>query len=823
MAATHDGSNGNPHTHGTDGRADALDALIVGSGFGGLGMAIALLREGIGNFLVIERAAAIGGTWRDNDYPGAACDVPSHLYSFSFEPNPDWSKTFASQPEIERYLQHCADKYGVMPHVRLNAELRAARFDEADSVWVATLADGSTLKARHLITATGLLSRPVLPAIEGLEDFRGKAFHSARWDHAHTLQGRSVAVIGTGASAAQFVPEVAKQAASLAVFQRTASHMIPRNDRPYAAWVRRLFRALPALMLVERARFYAFYEARALAFTRFHGLMLPAVALPFRWMLHSQVKDETLRRKLTPDHQIGCKRILLSSDYLATMARPNVALHTTPIARITTDGVQTTDGRVHAADTLIFGTGFAATEFLTPIKITGRDGRDLNEAWRDGAAAYLGVTVPGFPNFFMLFGPNTNLGHNSIIYMLESQTQHVLRCLREARRQGANCIEVREDVFHRFTGAIRQRLSSSIWSKCSSWYRQSSGNIPTNWPGFTFTYRWLARHASLDAYRFERVATIEAVKGNGPAALARYIAAPRSPLEQATAAFLRVFLKLVFRSLVGPPQSARMQRFVVSLLSPLMPGCPGVTRTTQLLNDLNVEVVKPAARRGDKVILYLHGGAFCLGSPQSHRSITTRLAAASHCDVWVPDYRLAPEHAYPAALEDVMYCYQIMLARGHDPGHIVVAGDSAGGALALALILALRDKGLRQPGKLMLISSVTDLGRLTTEIVENAAIDPMLSTGWMQQAMDWYACPKDEPYHRPLEADLSHFPPMLLQVGDQEILLRDSLRLAAHARRFGNQFILQVYRDRWHDFHLQAAMLKSSRQAIRELAAFAVS
>lgn len=815
MAVTHDGNNGNKHP-------DVLDALIVGSGFGGIGMAIMLLREGITRFLVIERAAAIGGTWRDNDYPGAACDVPSHLYSFSFEPNPDWSKTFAAQPEIERYLQHCADKYRVMPHVRLHTELRSARFDEAGNLWIATLADGSELRARQLITATGLLSRPMLPAIDGLADFRGKVFHSAQWDHEHVLAGRSVAVIGTGASAAQFVPEVAKEAGSVAVFQRTPSYLIPRRDRPYTSWMKRLFRALPGLMLLERARHYAFYEVRALAFTRFHGLMVPAVGWPFRWMLNAQVKDETLRRKLTPSHQIGCKRILLSSDYFATMAKPHVSLHTTPIARITVDGVQTTDGQVHAADTLIFGTGFAATEFLSTLSITGRNGRDLNEAWRNGAAAYLGITVPGFPNFFMLYGPNTNLGHNSIIYMLESQAQHVVRCLREARLQGANRIEVRDDVYRGFASAMRRRLSSSIWSKCSSWYREASGNIPTNWPGFTFSYRWLTRHASLDAYRFERVAAVDGFEGSGEA-LAHYLPPPRSLPERATAAFLRSFLKLAFRALIGPPQSARMQRFIVSLLSPLMPGCLGVTRTRQMLNDLKVEIVKPAGRHGDKVILYLHGGAFCLGGPQSHRSITTRLAAASRCDVWVPDYRLSPEHPYPAALDDAIYCYQILLARGHDADSIVVAGDSAGGSLALALTLALRDKGMQQPGKLMLISPVSDLGRPEQTTMENAAIDPMLSPGWLKQAMGWYACPEDAAWHRPLEADLTNFPPMLLQVGDQEILLQDSLKLAAHAKRFGNQLTLQVYGDRWHDFHLQAAMLKSSRQALRELAAFAIS
>ncbi len=798
--------------------ARTLDALIVGAGFGGIGMAISLLREGLDNFLVIERASAIGGTWRDNTYPGAACDVPSHLYSYSFEPNPDWSKTFADQPEIERYLHHCAHKYRVMPHVRLNTSLVDACFDEQACVWTATLDDGSQLKTRHLITATGLLGKPVLPEIDGLHEFRGKVFHSAQWDHAHLLDGRSVAVIGTGASAAQFVPEIAKQAASLTVFQRTPSYFLPRRDRPYAGWLKRLFKSLPALMKLERARIYAFYESRALAFTHFHGLMMPAVGWPFRWMLRSQVKDQQLRRQLMPSYQIGCKRILLSSDYLSTMARPNVTLATEPIARITADGVKTTDGKLHAADTLIFGTGFAATEFLTPMRITGRDGRELNEAWRDGAKAYLGITVPGFPNFFMLYGPNTNLGHNSIIYMLESQAEHVVRCLRETRRQRANCVEVRASTYSNYNNALQERLRTSIWGKCSSWYRDAAGHIPTNWPGFTFSYRWLTRRSGLDAYRFSRV------EGHASSSVLRHqLAPPDTLVERSLAAFLRGFLRIAFRAVIGPPQSAPMQRFAVSLLSPLMPGRPGVRKRTEQLNDLRMQVVEPLHRHAGKVILYIHGGAFCLGNPGTHRSITTRLAADSGCEVWVPDYRLAPEHPYPAALDDVLYCYQILLARGHAASDIIVAGDSAGGSLALALTLALREKGVRQPGKLMLISPVTDLSWSGETIRRHEKVDPMIRPGWLQDAAHWYQCPPDAMVHRPLESDLSSFPPMLVQVGDEEVLLSDSLRLAEHAHRCGTKLTLQVHRQRWHVFHLQAATLKSSRQAIQDMAEFAVS
>ncbi|TFW22379.1 NAD(P)/FAD-dependent oxidoreductase [Massilia arenosa] len=477
-----------------------LDALIIGAGFGGIGMGIALRRADVEAFQILEQAQDLGGVWRDNTYPGAACDIPSHLYSFSFEPYAGWTRVFATQPEIHAYLQHCARKYGVLPHIRFGAGVTAARYDDALQLWAATLADGTTLSARMLITATGQLSRPALPEIQGSETFRGHSFHSAAWDHTHDLAGQRVAVIGTGASAAQFVPPLAAKAAHLTVFQRTPAWMIPRPDRAYSRFERAVFRHVPGAARLYRAAIYVQYESRALGFTRVKSAMKLAVGLPFKRMLARQVPDPALRARLTPDYPIGCKRILLSSDYLAALARPNVTLVTETIRRITPDGIETTDGQHHAADTIVYGTGFAATKFLAPMRVTGRGGVDLNTAWQDGAHAYLGISVPGFPNFFMLYGPNTNLGHNSIIYMLESQIAHVLRCWRALKEKQARSIEVRPGPSAQFQASVQTGLGHSVWQGCRSWYLDDGGRNTVNWPGFTFTYRHLARRASLDAY-----------------------------------------------------------------------------------------------------------------------------------------------------------------------------------------------------------------------------------------------------------------------------------------------------------------------------------
>lgn len=478
--------------------------IIIGSGFAGIGMAIALKKAGLGAFLILEKQSDVGGVWRDNTYPGAACDVPSHLYSFSFEPNPNWSRVFAPQAEIHQYLQHCAKKYGLLPSIRFGCEVSQVHYDEQRALWVVTLASGQKLQARFVVTATGQLSRPVYPRLEGMDSFRGHVSHSAHWDHHHDMTGKRVAVIGTGASAIQFVPAIAGQVSKLTVFQRSAAYILPRPDGLYAGWRKALFRMMPWTMKLHRARIYAQYESRAIGFTRIKSVMDLAAGRPFKALLHRQVQDPRLRAQLTPDYPIGCKRILLSNDYLATMAKPNVNLVTQGIRRVTADGIETVDGQHHPADAIVYGTGFAATEFLAPMTITGRKGLELNEVWRQGAKAYLGMTVPGFPNFFMLYGPNTNLGHSSIIYMLESQIAHVLRCMKAVHKARASTVEVDAQQHASFNGIVQERLRSTVWQGCKSWYVDANGHNSTNWPGFTFGYRWLTRHSSLKAYRFTR-------------------------------------------------------------------------------------------------------------------------------------------------------------------------------------------------------------------------------------------------------------------------------------------------------------------------------
>ncbi|KVO61461.1 alpha/beta hydrolase fold domain-containing protein [Burkholderia stagnalis] len=796
--------------------AAPLAAIIIGAGFAGIGMAIALQREGMHDFVILERAHDVGGVWRDNSYPGAACDVPSHLYSFSFEPNPRWSRTFAPQAEIHAYLQHCARKYGLARHLRFGADVAHARYDEPHALWRVTLADGTELSAALLVSGTGQLSRPALPTLPGMETFRGHAFHSAHWDHAYPLAGKRVAVVGTGASAIQFVPAIAGAVKSLTVFQRSPAYLMPRPDRPYRRWEQALFRRLPWAMKLHRAAIYLRYESRAIAFTRLNGLMDVAVGRPFRKLLARQVPDAALRERLTPDYPIGCKRILLSSDYLAAIARPNVELVTQGIRRVTEHGIETADGTHHPVDAIVYGTGFAATEFLSPMRITGRGGLDLNDAWRRGAQAYLGMTVPGFPNFFMLYGPNTNLGHNSIVYMLESQIAHVMRCVRAMRQAGASAIDVDAGRYRRYNVHVQQRLAGSVWSGCKSWYVDASGHNSTNWPGFTLTYRWLARRSGLAAYRFSSVLPGMAGRAGSVA-----VAAPKGALEALNAGLLRGFLRVGFRSLIGPPFGIGVQRRVVGLLAPLMPGVGGMIRYRTQAGGVPAEVVAP--KRGDSggAILYLHGGAFCVGGPGTHRSVTTRLADESGLAVWTPDYRLAPEHPHPAALDDALAAYAALRAQGHAPSRIVVAGDSAGGALALALAIALRERGEPAPAGLLLISPVTDAALGGETLATRRGDDPMIRRGWLEQGLRWYHGAGAATAHGPLDTDLRGLPPMLIQAGDQEVLLSDSVRLANHALACGVPCRLEVHQARWHVFHLQSFYLRSAREALRTLAGFA--
>ncbi|MBL4834985.1 MAG: NAD(P)/FAD-dependent oxidoreductase [Pseudomonas sp.] len=481
-----------------------LSAIIVGAGFGGVGLAIRLDKVGISDFLILEKAGEVGGTWRDNSYPGAACDVPSHLYSFSFEPRAEWSSRYSAQAEIHEYIRHCARKYHLYPRIEFDSEISQAVFEEELGLWQVTTTDGRVYHARSLVTACGQLNRPIYPAIEGLASFAGEAFHSARWRHDVDLKGKQVAVIGTGASAIQFVPQIAPDVARLTLFQRSAPYVIAKADRRYSEREQAALRRFPVLQRLSRAGHYLKHELRALAFISFPSLM-KVMEGSFRKHLEKGVSDPQKRAQLVPDYPMGCKRMLISNDFFPAVDRDNVELVTSRIEAITRHGIRTEDGQEHAADVLIFGTGFAATDFLAPMRITGRGGRDLNEAWRAGAEAYKGISVSGFPNLFVIYGPNTNLGHSSIIYMLESQFNYVVACLQAIQRRGLRYIDVKPDVQGAFNARIQDAISTTIWSRgCDSWYQTAEGKQTNNWPGYTFSYRHLTRTPELDDYECAR-------------------------------------------------------------------------------------------------------------------------------------------------------------------------------------------------------------------------------------------------------------------------------------------------------------------------------
>ena len=460
---------------------------IVGAGFGGVCMGTKLKRYGI-PFTMLEKADRVGGVWRDNVYPGAACDIPSHLYCYSFEPSHDWSRTYGQAAEIQSYIEHCARKYGVLDHVRFGAEVTGADFDADSGRWTIKLADGAELQARFLVAATGQLSLPAEPSFPGLDGFGGKVFHSARWDHDYEMTGKRVAVIGSGASAIQFVPQIAPKVAKLHLFQRSAPYVLPKPDRPYTPLEKYLYRHFPIALVASRTRKYLYHEARVIPMTKGHGMSL--IKLAFQRNLRRQVSDPQLREKLTPDYPIGCKRILISNEWYPAITRPNVEVIAAGLNEVRGDRVVGADGTEREVDAIVFGTGFATNDFLAPITIRGLDGMELRESWRDGAEAYLGMTVSGFPNLFILYGPNTNLGHNSIIYMLESQTDYALGAIRHVGTYGSSWVNVRPEVQEHFNQEVQQRLGETVWEAgCTSWYRTADGKNTNNWPSYTIEYR----------------------------------------------------------------------------------------------------------------------------------------------------------------------------------------------------------------------------------------------------------------------------------------------------------------------------------------------
>ena len=464
--------------------------LVVGTGFAGLGTAVRLRESGRTDFVVIERGSDVGGTWRDNRYPGCACDVPSHLYSFSFAPNPDWTRAFSAQPEIEAYLQRVAREHGVLPHVRFRTELLSAGWDDTAGCWRVETSRGPVV-ADVLVLGTGGLSEPAVPSLPGLDRFTGTTFHSATWDADHDLTGERVAVVGTGASAIQFVPHVQQRAAHLTLFQRTAPWVMPRRDRAISPLERRLYRAVPAAQKLSRAGIYAGRESWLLGFTVQPALMKVAER-GARKLLERQVPDPVLRAKLTPSYRLGCKRVLLSNDYYPALSQPNVDVVTTGVTEVRERSVVDGNGDEHEVDTIIFGTGFQVADPPVAHRLTGKDGRTLAEVWSDtGMTAFHGTTVAGFPNLFFLVGPNTGLGHNSIVYMIESQIAYLVDALEQMAARGLAVVEARQDLQDAWNARLQEDLQGTVWNAggCSSWYLDAGGRNTTLWPTFTLPFR----------------------------------------------------------------------------------------------------------------------------------------------------------------------------------------------------------------------------------------------------------------------------------------------------------------------------------------------
>lgn len=488
-------------SHSSEGGATEVDVLIVGGGFSGLCMAIKLREAGMNSFLLIEKSDDIGGTWYDNRYPGCACDIPSHLYSFSFELWPDWSRMYPGQQEIHDYLKRCIDHHALAPQIRVNTRLCEAVWDETEGVWNVLTASGEgnlRIRARVLVSGMGGLHVPKLPELPGIEQFSGPAFHSSQWDYGIDLKGKSVAVIGTGASAIQFVPQIAPVVGKLSLFQRTPPWIVPRLDFAISEkWKRRFWR-YPFVMRAFRRYIFWRQEFRVLGFLGNRFVRGKATEIA-KHHLESQIADPKLREALTPSYELGCKRVLVSDDFYPTLNRENVELVTEGIAEVRQHSIVTADGVERPIDVLILGTGFRATEPLIGVRIVGRGGVEIHDVWRERMSAYYGITVSGFPNFFILLGPNTGLGHNSIILMTEAQVGYVMSCLKLMKRKKKNVIEVREETQREFVESVHRRMAGTVWQSggCKSWYQDArTGENTTLWPGSVVEYIRRTRTAS---------------------------------------------------------------------------------------------------------------------------------------------------------------------------------------------------------------------------------------------------------------------------------------------------------------------------------------
>ena len=482
----------------------AFSAAIVGAGFGGVGAAIRLVKAGITDITLFERGDGVGGVWHSNHYPGAACDVPSHVYSFSFAPGTQWSRRYAPQADIAQYLNNIVDDFNVRQYLRLNTGVESAHFDAQTGSWRVASSDGQVRNFDFLISACGQLSNPSIPDLEGIAEFQGPSFHSANWDHSLHLSGKRVAVVGTGASAIQFTPEIAKQAAQVDIYQRSAPWILHKLDREYPEWEKRFFRRFPARISLSRLFFLSVFELLTYGFTGRHWVLKPMMKAANAYRKKELGDHPELHAKATPDYDIGCKRALFTNDWYPTLKRANVELIHGDAPRVTANGLVDREGRERPADVIIWGTGFKPLDFVAPMKIFGLEGRELGETWGDRPEAYLGTTVSGFPNMFIMYGPNTNHGAGSVPYSNECQYNYILDAINRLQAGGHRYLDLKSEVLDQWRDEMEERSAKSVWTQggCESWYVTNNGINTNNWPGPWLEYKRRTRRISPDEYQF---------------------------------------------------------------------------------------------------------------------------------------------------------------------------------------------------------------------------------------------------------------------------------------------------------------------------------
>lgn len=476
-------------------------SIIIGTGFSGICMGIQLKQKGIHNFIILEKADGIGGTWRENTYPGAECDIPSALYSFSFEPYPDWEYKWSHQPQILAYLEMCVAKYDLTSHILFQKELTSAHWDEKDFFWKIETKDGSIFKSKTLVPAVGQLHFPSIPKFTNQENFGGVLFHSAKWNHEISLKDKTVGVIGNAASAIQFIPEIRKVAKNVVVFQRSANWILPKQDRLYRNWEKNLVKRFPFLLKIYRLKIWLMAGALFLLMNKGYSILRNFFQWQSKKYISRRIKDPKLREALIPNFPLGAKRVLFSDEYYYALNQENVEVVTNPIHEFFESGIQTKDERKHELDVLIYSTGFKTQPFLMGLNVVGKNGISIKEFWKNGPINYLGITVSNFPNLFLMYGPNTNLGHNSIILMIEAQANYITQCLESIEKKTKSSLEVKNKVMENYHHDIQARLKKMVWTTVEkSWYISKNGNLPNNWPGRTWEYMRKTKKVKLEDF-----------------------------------------------------------------------------------------------------------------------------------------------------------------------------------------------------------------------------------------------------------------------------------------------------------------------------------